>query len=185
LASPCCGHQEVRARGAGSRFNTATQGSIAASARTWNASELHGQIFVRSALTIALAIPTAAGHSQSMDELYSAAKKEGALAVNGGGPAGLYEPWACEFEQRFPGIEVTLPADFSNILSPKIDRELADHKLNVDLTICRTLQDYDRWKKGGALMALPAERLEPDRPKLQGSGRTVCRGCDLRPLVRL
>src|SRR5215472_5244319 len=95
--------------------------------------------------------------AQSIDQLYQAAQNEGALSLNGGGPAGLYEPWVREFEQRFPGIKVKLAADFSNILAPKIDRQLADHNLTVDLTIFQTLQDYDRWKKAGVLMTFRPE----------------------------
>lgn len=137
------------------------------------------QIFVRSALTMALSVAAAAAHSQSMDALNSVAEKENALIVNGGGPARLYEPWVREFEQHFPGIEVTLAADFSNILSPKIDHELADHKLSVDLTIFQTLQDYDRWKKGGALMAFRPEgwdQIDPSfkDPDGQFVGLAIC-----------
>src|ERR1700739_4512587 len=101
---------------------------------------------------IGLAACATQTRAQSIDELYAAATKEGALSLDGGGPAGLYEPWVREFQQRFPGIKVTLQADFSNILDPVIERELAEHKLTVDLTIFQTLQDYDRWKKQGVLM---------------------------------
>jgi xanthine/uracil permease len=37
-----------------------------------------------------------------------AAKKEGALSLNGGGPAGLYEPWVRKFEQLVSGSLITL-----------------------------------------------------------------------------
>ena len=105
------------------------------------------KLFARSVLAITLAGIAAKVNAQSIDELYQAAKKEGELSLNGGGPAGLYEPWAQEFERRFPGIKVKLTADFSNILAPIIDREIAEKKLSVDLTTFQTLQDYDRWKK--------------------------------------
>jgi len=108
--------------------------------------QLLWSLFVLAAGAIAPA------HGQSIDDLYTAAKREGALSLMGGGPAGLYEPWVHEFEQRFPGIKVTLQAGFSNVLDPIIDRELAEHRLSIDLTIFQTLQDYDRWKKLGALM---------------------------------
>lgn len=119
------------------------------------ATPMHAR-FVPSALifasTIVLNAFATAVHAETIDELYAAAKKEGALSLMGGGPVGLYEPWVREFEQRFPGIKVTLQGGFSNVLDPIIDRELAGHKLTVDLTIFQTLQDYDRWKKQGALM---------------------------------
>src|SRR3981189_1645247 len=118
------------------------------------------KFFARSVLTITtitLLGIAANANAQSIDELYQAAIKEGALSLNGGGPAGLYEPWAQEFERRFPGIKVKLTADFSNILAPIIDREIAEKKLSVDLTIFQTLQDYDRWKKQGVLMSFKPE----------------------------
>ena len=102
--------------------------------------------------------------AQSIDKLYEAAKKEGALSLNGGGPEGLYAPWVREFEQRFPGIKVKLTADFSNILAPKIDQELRDKKLSVDLTIFQTLKDYNRWKKQGVLMSFKPEGWDQIHP---------------------
>src|SRR3979409_1453689 len=115
------------------------------------------KFLARLVLAITLAGVAAKANAQSIDELYQAAKKEGALSLNGGGPAGLYEPWVQEFERRFPGIKVKLTADFSNILAPIIDREIAEKKLSVDLTIFQTLQDYDRWKKQGVLMSFRPE----------------------------
>jgi ABC-type Fe3+ transport system substrate-binding protein len=114
-------------------------------------------IVASTAVVNAFAAPVRA---ETIDELYTAAKKEGALSLMGGGPAGLYEPWVREFEQRFPGIKVTLRADFSNILDPIIDKQLAEHKLSVDLTIFQTLQDYDRWKKQGVLMIFKPDGWE-------------------------
>src|SRR5258705_4111634 len=101
------------------------------------------KFLARLVLAIALAVVAAKANAQSIDELYQTAKKEGALSLNGGGLAGLYEPWVGEVEQRFPGIKVKLTADFSNILAPIIDREIAESKLSVDLTILQTLPDYD------------------------------------------
>ena len=134
LASPCCGHEEFRVRGAGSRFNTTTQGSIATSAWTLNPSELPCPNFCP------LGPDHSARHSSCSrpftvnGRTLRSGQEEGRSGCEWGRPGGLYEPWVREFEQSFPGIEVTLAADFSNILSPKIDRELADHKLSVDLT---------------------------------------------------
>src|ERR1700730_17639131 len=115
------------------------------------------KFLARLVLAITLAGVAAKANAQSIDELYQAAKKEGELSLNGGGLAGLYEPWVREFERRFPGIKVKLTADFSNILAPIIDREIAERKLSVDLTIFQTLQDYDRWKKQGVLMSFKPE----------------------------
>src|SRR6267142_3308256 len=92
------------------------------------------KFFARSVLAITLLGIAAKANAQSIDELYQAAIKEGALSLNGGGPAGLYEPWVQEFEQRFPGIKVKLTADFSNILAPIIDLEIDEKTLSGELT---------------------------------------------------
>lgn len=93
-------------------------------------------------------------------ELYAAAKKEGRLSLYGGGPASLYSGWAREFEERFPGIRVDLTAGFSNLLAPRIDAQLRAGKLEVDLAIFQTLQDFDRWKRAGALTVWKPEGFE-------------------------
>ena len=123
--------------------------------------------FIRSVIAVALAGMAIPASAQSIDELYAAARKEGALSLNGGGPAGLYEPWVKEFEERFPGIKVTLTADFSNILAPIIDREIAESKLSVDLTIFQTLQDYDRWNRQGVLMTFKPEGWDQIDPSFK------------------
>src|SRR5258705_11666567 len=107
------------------------------------------KFFAWSVLAITLASIAANANAQSMDELYQAAKKEGALSLNGGGPPGLYEPWVQEFERRFPGIKVKLTANFRNILPSIIDREVAEKKLSVDLKKFQQLKDSNRWQKQG------------------------------------
>ena len=94
----------------------------------------------------------ASARAETIDELYAAAKKEGALVLYGGGPAAQYEPWAREFEQRFPGIKVTTKAGSSNVLADEIDAQMKAHTLQVDLAALQTIQDYERWKKAGALL---------------------------------
>jgi ABC-type glycerol-3-phosphate transport system substrate-binding protein len=72
--------------------------------------------------TLALTASHAFGeNTTTIDQLYRAAKQEGALNLNGGGPAAPYERRAAEFEKRFPGIKVSVTGGFSNILAPKID----------------------------------------------------------------
>jgi hypothetical protein len=51
------------------------------------------KFLARLVLAIILAGFVAKANAQSIDELYQAAKKEGELSLNGGGLAGLYEPW--------------------------------------------------------------------------------------------
>jgi ABC-type phosphate transport system substrate-binding protein len=71
----------------------------------------------------AVGLVQAAG-AQSIEQLYDATKKEGALVLYGGGPITLYEPWAREFEQRFPGIKVSVKAGSSNVLDQEIDAQM-------------------------------------------------------------
>jgi ABC-type Fe3+ transport system substrate-binding protein len=105
--------------------------------------------YVAVALTVALGTSVQA---ETLDELYAAAKKEGALVLYGGGPAAQYEPWAREFEQRFPGIKVTTKAGSSNVLADEIDAQMKARALQVDLAALQTIQDYERWKKRGVLL---------------------------------
>ena len=108
----------------------------------------------------------------TIDQLYQAAKQEGALTLYGGGPAAPYERRAAEFEKRFPGIKVSVTADFSNILAPKIDEQIRQSKLAVDLTIFQTLQDYVRWKKTGVLLPFKPEGFDQIDPSFKDADGT-------------
>ncbi len=92
-----------------------------------------------------------AAHAQSMQELHDAAKLEKELVIYGGGPASLYEVPARAFERQFPGVKVTINSGFSNVLDRRIDEQLRAGKLEVDLAILQTVQDFIRWKKEGVL----------------------------------
>jgi ABC-type Fe3+ transport system substrate-binding protein len=111
-----------------------------------------------AAISLGAAVCAAANlaHAQSMDALYEKAKLEKELIIYGGGPASLYEGPARAFEQKYPGIKVTIHADFSNVLNEKINQQLKSKKLDADLAILQTAQDYIRWKKEGVLA-----RFEP------------------------
>ena len=89
--------------------------------------------------------------AQTMDALYAAAREEGALAMVGGGPAPPYEKFAQDFMRRFPGIAVTVSGGPSNVHADEIDKQIAAKALRIDLAILQTVQDYERWKKMGAL----------------------------------
>jgi ABC-type Fe3+ transport system substrate-binding protein len=91
------------------------------------------------------------GAAQTMDALYEAAKKEGALVLVGGGPAPPYEKFAREFMQRFPGIDVKVTGGPSNVHAEAIDKQFAARALSIDLAMLQTVQDFERWKVAGAL----------------------------------
>jgi ABC-type Fe3+ transport system substrate-binding protein len=103
----------------------------------------------------------------AIEQLYQAAKQEGALTLYGGGAAAPHERRAAEFEKRFPGIKVSVTAGFSNILAPKIDEQIHQGKLAVDLTIFQTLQDYVRWKKTGVLLPFKPEGFDQIDPSFK------------------
>jgi ABC-type Fe3+ transport system substrate-binding protein len=95
--------------------------------------------------------------AQSPQELHDKAKLEKELVIYGGGPASLYEVPVREFERQFPGIKVSISSGFSNVLDKTIDAQLAAKKLEADLAVLQTVQDFIRWKNEGVLA-----RFKPD-----------------------
>jgi len=96
---------------------------------------------------------TQPARAQSLDDRYARAKGEGEFAFYVGGPTAPWEARAKIFEERYPGIKVTIGGGFSNVLDQKIDTQLATGKLEVDAAILQTAADYVRWKKEGRLIA--------------------------------
>src|SRR5580700_9381262 len=99
--------------------------------------------FVTFAISVTAAASAAA---QSLDDLYAKAKDEGAFAFYVGGPTAPWEARAKIFEDRYPGIKITIGGGFSNVLDKKIDQQLAAGKLEVDAAVLQTIADYVRWK---------------------------------------
>ena len=94
---------------------------------------------VLAALAAAAAAPAAA---QTMDELYAKAKPEGGLALYAAGPTEPHERNVKIFEQRFPGLKVSITGGFSNVLNSKVNQQLKDKKVEADLVIFQTIQDF-------------------------------------------
>jgi ABC-type Fe3+ transport system substrate-binding protein len=94
----------------------------------------------------------AATHAQSIDELYRLAKVEKTVALYGAGPTGSHDRWVKEFEQQFPGVTVTFTGGLSTALNKKIETQFASQKVETDLAILQTIQDFARWKKTGAML---------------------------------
>jgi ABC-type Fe3+ transport system substrate-binding protein len=101
--------------------------------------------------TVALAVTPAT--AQSLDQIYQQAKTEGAFAYYVGGPTAPWEARARGFEQRYPGIKVSVTGGFSNVLDKRIDAQLAAGKLEIDAAMFQTLNDFARWKSQGRLLA--------------------------------
>ncbi len=106
-------------------------------------------------------------HAQSADALYAKAKEEKSLVLYSGGPAAPYERMAKDFEQHYPGIAISVTGGFSNVLDRKIDDQLAAHKLEVDMAIFQTVQDFVAWKKAGVLAPFKPEGYDKIDPRFR------------------
>jgi ABC-type Fe3+ transport system substrate-binding protein len=106
-----------------------------------------------SVAMLAGATAAAPAQAQSLDDLYAKAKGEGAFAFYVGGPTAPWEARAKIFEERYPGIKITIGGGFSNVLDKKIDQQLAAGKLEVDAAILQTIADFVRWKAEKRLLA--------------------------------
>jgi len=98
-----------------------------------------------------------AADAPAPDGCYASAKAEGALAFYVGGPTAPWEARAKAFEERYPGITISIGGGFSNVLDKKIDQQFAAGSLEVDAAILQTIADYVRWKSQDRLMV-----FEPD-----------------------
>ena len=105
-----------------------------------------------AALVVLALASTLPARAQTPDDIYAAAKSEGAFVLYVGGPTAPWEATARIFEQRYPGIKVAITGGFSNVLDKKIDQQIKDGKLEVDTAIFQTLQDFVRWKAEGQLL---------------------------------
>jgi ABC-type Fe3+ transport system substrate-binding protein len=110
---------------------------------------------------IACAAPAAA---ETMEELYAKAKAEKSVVFYSGGPVAPYEAFAKQFEQRFPGITISITGGFSNVLNNKINAQLRDKKLEVDMAFFQTVQDFVAWKQQGVLLNFKPEGYEQIAP---------------------
>jgi ABC-type Fe3+ transport system substrate-binding protein len=122
------------------------------------------------ALFVAAMLAAGAAEAQTADQLYAKAKAEGTLVLWGAGPTAGYETAAKAFEQKYPGIKVAITGGFSNVLNAKIEDQLKARKVETDMTVFQTVQDFVGWNKRGALLhfkpdgfaAIPAGMKDKD-----------------------
>lgn len=125
---------------------------------------------MRRVLLVAIAclcFAAGAARAETMDQLYAKAKGEGALLFYSGGPVAPYERWAKEFMQRYPGIAVSVEGGFSNVLDDKINAQMKAGKLQVDMALLQTVQDFVGWKKQKALLAFTPEGADKIDPRFR------------------
>src|SRR5215467_1863210 len=114
--------------------------------------------------TVALVASASPAAAESMDELYAKAKAEKSVVIYSGGPVAPYESFAAEFQQRFPGIAVAITGGFSNVLNSRINAQLHDRRLEVDMAFFQTVQDFVAWKRQGVLLGFKPEGFEQIAP---------------------
>jgi ABC-type Fe3+ transport system substrate-binding protein len=105
-----------------------------------------------AALAAATLTAATAQPARAQLALYAKAKAEGAVTLYVGGPTAPWEATAKRFNERYPGIKFAISGGFSNVLDKKIDAQIADGKLEVDVAILQTIPDFVRWKADGRLM---------------------------------
>lgn len=119
------------------------------------------------AITALLPFAEAASRAETLDQLYEKAKLEKTVVFYAGGPAAPHENRAKEFMQKYPGITVSVTGGFSNVLNERIERQIADQKLQVDMAFFQTVQDFVTWKKQGKLLAFKPEGFNQIMPNFR------------------
>ncbi|MGB6536306.1 MAG: extracellular solute-binding protein [Xanthobacteraceae bacterium] len=127
-----------------------------------------------SALTAVgfIAAATLSAGAQSLDDLYTMAKGDGAFAFYVGGPTAPWEARAKAFEAKYPGIAITVGGGFSNVLDKKVDAQLAAGRLDVDAVIFQTAADFVRWKHEGRLMTFKPPGFDKMDPAFKDADGT-------------
>jgi ABC-type Fe3+ transport system substrate-binding protein len=105
--------------------------------------------------------------AQSMEALYGKAKSEGSLVLYAGGPTAPWDAAAKDFSARYPGVTLSITGGFSNVLDRKIDAQLGAGKMEVDLAVFQTLQDFVRWKEQGALLEFKPQGFDKIDPSFK------------------
>jgi ABC-type Fe3+ transport system substrate-binding protein len=110
--------------------------------------------------------------AQGTDELYEKAKLEKSVALIAAGPSEPYEHWIREFQQRYPGVRVSFTGGLSNGLNRNINQQIANQKMESDLAIFQTIQDFVRWKREGALLSFRPEGSQEIDPAFKDEDGT-------------
>jgi ABC-type Fe3+ transport system substrate-binding protein len=118
-------------------------------------------------LTSPLFFAGAPATAQEVDALYGRARAEGALHLYTGGVAANSAGTVRAFNARFPGIALNVTGDYSNVTDIKIDRQLADKRVDADIASLQTVQDFVRWNRIGALQPFKPEGFESIGPEFK------------------
>ncbi len=116
---------------------------------------------------VAALLSASGARAETLDQLYQKAKAEGEVVFYSGGPALPHENRAKLFMQQFPGIEVKVTGGFSNVLNERIEKQMAEGKLAVDMAFFQTVQDFVNWKKQGKLLAFKPDGFDQIYPNFK------------------
>jgi ABC-type Fe3+ transport system substrate-binding protein len=120
-----------------------------------------------SASTALMVVVAPVARAETLAELYEKAKAEKEVVFFSGGPAAPHENRAKLFMQQFPGIAVSVTGGFSNVLNEKIEQQMADKKLAVDMAFFQTVQDFVKWKAKGKLQNFKPEGFDQIYPNFR------------------
>jgi ABC-type Fe3+ transport system substrate-binding protein len=118
-------------------------------------------------IAAALLTTAAAARADTVEQLYEKAKAEKALVFYAGGPTAPYEARIKQFQEKFPGIKVSVSGGFSNVLNQQIERQLAAGKMEVDFAFFQTVQDFVDWKRRDKLLAFKPDGFDQLIPNLR------------------
>jgi ABC-type Fe3+ transport system substrate-binding protein len=130
----------------------------------------------RRAILVLCVVSLSGAIGARADELYDRAKLEKTFVLYGAGPTGSYDHWIKDFGERYPGVTVSFTGGLSTALNEKIGEELKTNKMQGDLAILQTIQDFARWKKSGALLPFRPEgfnAIDPAYKDEDGAFTTV------------
>ena len=119
------------------------------------------------AIIALLPFAEAGSRAETLDQLYEKAKLEKTVVFYSGGPAAPHENRAKEFMQKYAGIAASVTGGFSNVLNERIEKQMADQKLQVDMAFFQTVQDFGTWKKRGKLLAFKPEGFDQIMPNFR------------------
>ena len=120
-----------------------------------------------SCVAVSALLSATAATAETVEQLYEKAKPEKTLVFYAGGPTAPYEGRIKQFQENFPGIQVSITGGFSNVLNQNIEKQMADGKLEVDLAFFQTVQDFANWKKRGVLLPFKPDGFDQIMPNLR------------------
>ena len=119
------------------------------------------------ACIVAALLTASTARAETVEQLYEKAKAEKSLVFYAGGPTAPYEARIKQFQEKFPGVQVSVSGGFSNVLNERIEQQLTAGKLEVDFAFFQTVQDFVNWTRRGKLLAFKPDGFDQIMPNLR------------------